>query len=219
MIKDHTLIMLESLGISQKTLGHLLFTHWSILLKSWWLVLYKYQMSWVKILEAHKGIESSQSSQGWKTLKTKVKEMKSWQNNQSWNKTGSKKSNSTQGSTLQINWTQSVKEHSPKMFWGISCWDEQFPPALLLVSRCSWTPTWTHWDWLNLSVTVAMSCPPWSEPHHRFHPVGLSTQQLPADDTRGLLYYVSRFYRFVKSGMLHDACVSTVWAEEPFCRM
>lgn len=144
MIKDHTLITLKSLGISPETLCNLLFTHWSILQKSWWLVLNKYQISWVKILEAQRGIESSQSSQGWKTLKTKVKEMKSWQNNQSWNKTGNKKSNSTQGSTLQINWTQSVTELSPKMFWGISCWDELFPAALLLVSHCSWTPTWTR---------------------------------------------------------------------------
>lgn len=90
-------------------------------------------MSWVKILEAQRGNESIQSSQGRKTLKTKVKEMKSWQNNQSWNNTGSKKSNSTRGS-LQINWTQSVTELSPKMFWGISWWDELFPPAL-----CCWS--------------------------------------------------------------------------------
>lgn len=198
-------------------------------------------MCWVKILEAQRGIESSQSSQGRKTLKTKVKEMKSWQNNQSWNKTGSKKSNSTQGSTVQINWTQSVTELSPKMFWGISCWDELFPPALLLVSRCSWTPTWTHWDWLNLSITVAMSywgnsceqfqfpqCRGASQPGYtapliwttpQISSCWCSIQQLHADDTRGLLYYVSRFYRFVKSGMLHDTCVTTVWDEEPFCQM
>lgn len=230
MINDHILIMLESLGISPETLSHLLFTHWSILLKSWWLVLNKFQMSWVKILEAQRGIESSQCLQGRKTLKTKVKEMKSWQNNQSCNKTGSKKikqhtrlytsnkldpvCDGTQPQDVLwhflLGWAVSTSSAAGlmlllvtnlnslglaqplhycgnvRLYWGNSC--EQF-----LFPRCR-------------GASQSDYTAPWSEPHRRFHPVGVSTQQLPADDTCGLLYYVSRFFRFVKSGMLHDTC-------------